>query len=216
MATVLVVFYASRWRSCRRSLPALWVLAVSLLGATLLHTDKFKFGYPPTWLWIAVYATVPFGIPILVDPAAAQGRSAAPERDPALNGVRVASLVIGNAIAIWCVALFVEPTQVGKHWPWHLTPLFAQVVACWYGMIAVALIACGIGLRDRSEAFIPYATLAAWSILVLALAAAVSGRRQHERHHLLHLAGRDGGPVGPRGGGPGSRGTRPAIRSALR
>jgi hypothetical protein len=169
VATVLVVFYASRWRQLSTLAPALWVLAVSLLGATLLHTDKFKFGYPPTWLWIAVYATVPFGIPILVT---RQRRKAGPlpERDPALNGVRVASLVIGIAIAIWCIALFVEPTQVGKHWPWHLTPLFAQVVACWYGMIAVALIACGIGLRDRSEAFIPYATLAAWSILVLALA----------------------------------------------
>ena len=169
VATGLVVFYATRWRMLSTLAPALWVLAISLFLATMLHTDKFKFGYAPTWLWVLVYGTVPFGIPILV---ARQRRAAGatPDRDPALNGVRVASLIIGVAIAICCVALFIEPTKLGKHWPWHLTPLFAQVVACWYGMIAVALIACGIGLRDRAEAFIPYATLATWSILVTALA----------------------------------------------
>jgi hypothetical protein len=169
VATGLVVFYATRWRSLSMLAPALWVLAVSLLGATLLHSDKFKFHYAPTWVWVAVYAIVPFGIPLLV---IRQRRAAGtpPPRDPALNGVRAASLVIGGAMAFGCLALYIQPTRLGVHWPWHLTPLFAQVVACWYGMIAVALIACGLTLRDRSEALIPYATLAAWSIAVTALA----------------------------------------------
>jgi MFS family permease len=169
VATGLVVFYATRWRSLSMLAPALWVLAISLLGATLLHTDKFKFGYPPTWVWIAVYALVPFGIPILV---IRQRRVAgeAPERDPALNGVRIASLILGGAILLASIALFMQPARLGHHWPWHLTPLLAQVVASWYAMIAVALIACGLTLRDRTEALIPYATLASWSLAVMALA----------------------------------------------
>ncbi len=169
VATGLVVFAATRWRSLSMLAPALWVLAVGLLAATLLHTDKFKFGYPPTWVWVAVYAIVPIGVPALV---IRQRRKAgpAPERDPGLNGVRIASAVMGGVMVVGSLALFIEPTQLGKHWPWHLTPLFAQVVACWYAMIGVALIACGLTLRDAAEAFIPYATLATWSLAVMALA----------------------------------------------
>ena len=49
------------------------------------------------------------------------------------------------------------------------TPLLARVVASWYALIATMLISCAIGMRHASEAFIPYATLAAWSLLLLAL-----------------------------------------------
>ena len=31
--------------------PALWVLATSLLAATIIHGDRFKWDYPLTWVW---------------------------------------------------------------------------------------------------------------------------------------------------------------------
>ena len=32
---------------------------------------RFKFDYPPTWVWAFVYAGVPFAVPVLVPPARA-------------------------------------------------------------------------------------------------------------------------------------------------
>src|SRR4051812_8410941 len=66
LATGLVLATASRWRTFSTLPVALWVLATSLLAATLIHHDRFKFGYPPTWVWTLVYAGVPIVLPYLV------------------------------------------------------------------------------------------------------------------------------------------------------
>jgi hypothetical protein len=66
LATGLVLFAASRWRSFSTLPPALWVLATSLLVATLVHHDRFKWHYPPTYVWLVVYAGVPLAVPLLV------------------------------------------------------------------------------------------------------------------------------------------------------
>src|SRR4051794_40267998 len=60
--TALVVFATERWRSLRTLPPALFVLAVTLLIATLVHNDRFKWTYPPPWGWAAGYGLVPFGV----------------------------------------------------------------------------------------------------------------------------------------------------------
>ncbi len=66
LATGLVLRYATRWRTFSTLPIALWVLATSLLAATIIHHDRFKFDYPPTWVWTLVYAGVPFAVPYLV------------------------------------------------------------------------------------------------------------------------------------------------------
>jgi hypothetical protein len=168
LATGLVLFATRRWRSLQTLPPALWVLATALLAATIIHHDRFKFGYPPTWVWAAVYAFVPLAVPVLVyrQRRTAESRPAA---DPRLRSTRVLSAVIGGVIAVGAIALYAAPVDLAPHWPWFLTPLLARVVASWYALIATMLISCAIGMRHASEAFIPYATLAAWSLLLLAL-----------------------------------------------
>ena len=59
LATGLVLEFATRWRSFSTLPIALWVLASSLLAATIIHKDRFKWDYPPTWVWTFVYAAVP-------------------------------------------------------------------------------------------------------------------------------------------------------------
>src|ERR1700754_4698510 len=88
LATGLVLFAAQRWRSLSLLPPALWVLATSLLAATIIHHDRFKWDYPPTWVWTAVYAFVPLAIPVLVW---RQRRVAEPlpPADPRLLALRV-------------------------------------------------------------------------------------------------------------------------------
>ena len=95
LATGLVLWRATRWRSFSLLPPALWVLATTLLAATIIHEDRFKWDYPLTWVWTFVYAGVPLAIPFLV---ARQRRVAEPlpAADPAL---RAAARAVGRSPA---------------------------------------------------------------------------------------------------------------------
>jgi hypothetical protein len=168
LATGLVLTVTRRWRSFSTLPPALWVLATTLFAATLIHSDRFKWHYAPTYVWLVVYAGVPFVVPVLV---VLQQRSAEPDppADPALRAVRAVSAVVGVVLLVGAVALFIAPVSVGKHWPWALTPLLGRAVAAWYALFGTMLVSCSIGLRRGSEAFIPFATLAAWCVLLLLL-----------------------------------------------
>jgi len=90
LATALVLATATRWRTFSTLPPALWVLASTLLAATIIHQERFRWHYPPTWVWALVYAGVPLAVPFLV---ARQRRvaDAEPAADPALRAVRVVS-----------------------------------------------------------------------------------------------------------------------------
>ena len=168
VATGLVLAFATRWRTFSTLPVALWVLATSLLAATVIHADRFKWDYPLTWAWTIVYAGVPIAVPLLV---ARQRRVAEPEppADPRLRTLRAVSAVVGAVLIAGAAALFVAPVELGEHWPWPLTPLLARAVAAWYALFGTMLVSCAAGLRRPAEALIPYDTLAAWSLLLLAL-----------------------------------------------
>ena len=168
LATALVLATATRWRTFSTLPAALWVLASTLLAATLIHADRFRWEYPPTWVWALVYAGVPIAVPLLV---ARQRRVAEPEpaADPRLRSLRVLSAIVGTVLVAGGAALFVAPVDLGRHWPWALTPLLARAVAAWYALFGTMLLTCAAGLRRPAEAIIPYGTLAAWSVLLLAL-----------------------------------------------
>jgi len=170
VATALVVFAARRWRSIQPLAVALFTLSVGLIAATLLHADKFKWDYAPTWAWTLVYATAPVGILVL----SARQRSVTLRpmlADPRLDWLRRLSLVAGAALGAYAIALFAFPTALGDDWPWPLTPLLAQATASWLAMIAAALLWCAYDLRRTAEAFISYVTLGAWCLGLLAIPA---------------------------------------------
>src|SRR3954467_544401 len=106
VATGLVLFTHAPWRAYRLLPPALWVLATSLFAATLIHHDRFKFHYAPTWVWTFVYAVVPLAIPVLVY---RQQRVAEPLGPRELDAQRVLNAVFGAGILIGAVALYVSP-----------------------------------------------------------------------------------------------------------
>ena len=60
--TGLAVFAASRFASFRAFLPGFIVLALTLLAATIMHADRFRWEYAPTIVWTAVYAGIPIGV----------------------------------------------------------------------------------------------------------------------------------------------------------
>jgi hypothetical protein len=168
LATGLTLAYATRWRSFSTLPIALWVLATTLLAATLIHNDRFKFDYVPTWVWTFVYAAVPLAVPFLVMRQRAKA-DPEPQADPRLKPVRIISVILGVAILAGAIALFIAPVGLGKHWLWALTPLLARATAAWYALFGTMLISCAYGMRRPCDAIIPYATLGCWSVLLLLL-----------------------------------------------
>lgn len=174
VATALVAFGAERWRAVAPLAPALAVLSIALMAATLIHADRFRWDYPPTWGWVAVYTVAPILIAVAV--ARQRARTHRPRiTDPSLDVLRALSLVAGLALLGGAVALFVAPADAGALWPWPLTPLLAQAVGAWMAMVATSLLWCAYDLRRRYEAFIPYTTLAAWCACLLAIPALHAG-----------------------------------------
>jgi peptidoglycan/LPS O-acetylase OafA/YrhL len=168
-ATGLIVFRARRWRSAQPLGLSLAVLSVLLLAATAIHHAKFRFHYAPTWGWVIVYAVAPPAIAALM--TYQRRLTDVPPADPTLKPLRVISLVAGVLLVAGAAALFASPVGLGKHWPWPLTPLLARATASWYAMVGTALLWSAAGLRERTEAFVPYTTLGAWCVALLALPA---------------------------------------------
>ena len=168
LATGLVLRFATLWRSFSTLPIALWVLASSLLLATLIHNDRFKWDYPPTWVWTFVYAGVPLAIPFLV---MRQRRDAddAPPADPRLRPLKILSAIFGAVMIAGATALFLAPVELGEHWVWALTPLLARAVAAWYALFGTILLSSAVGLRRPADALVGYATIACWSALLLLL-----------------------------------------------
>src|SRR3954447_13531890 len=150
VATVLVLWKATRWRSFSLLPPALWVLATSLFAATVIHHDRFKFDYAPTWVWTFVYGFVPLAIPILVY---RQQREREPLGPRVLDLQRILNAVFGAAILIGAIALYASPS-LGEHWLWALTPLLSRAVAAWYALFGTMLVTFAIGLRHPREGLI--------------------------------------------------------------
>ena len=168
LATGLVLWRATRWRSFSLLPPALWVLATTLLAATIVHADRFKWNYPPTWVWTLVYGGVPLAIPFLV---ARQRRvsEGLPAADPALRVLRVLSGIAGASLIVGAAALYIAPSELGNHWVWALTPLLARAVAAWYALFGTMLLTFALEQRRPLDGLIGYATLVAWCVLLLAL-----------------------------------------------
>jgi len=168
LATGLVLAFATRWRSFSTLPIALWVLASSLLLATLIHNDRFKWDYPPTWVWTFVYAAVPLAIPFLVMRQRANADDAPPV-DPRLKPLKVLSAIGGVAMLAGSIALYIAPVELGEHWVWPLTPLLARAVAAWYALFGTILLSSAVGLRRPADGIVGYATIACWSVLLLLL-----------------------------------------------
>ena len=174
IATGLGVFAARRFGSVRTLVPAFCVLGVLLLAATLIHADRFRWDYPPTWIWTAVYAAIPI---VAIYLTLAQRRLAPPgaaPSEPALRRIRALLLALGLALSAVAAALYLAPDALLERWPWEITPLLSRVFSSWYALAGITLVLAGATARRPHELPVPCATLAVWSILLLALPALYS------------------------------------------
>ena len=114
------------------------VFTTMLLGATVLHWDRFNHGHVSFWAWLALYVVTPPLLPLLwfnnrrtdpVTPAAGDVVVPLP--------VRAVVAAIGAGQLVFAVAMFVDPDLVLEHWPWTLTPLTARTIAAFIAFPAV-------------------------------------------------------------------------------
>jgi hypothetical protein len=174
VAAGLGAFVARRFASVRPLAPAFCALGVLLLAATLLHADRFRWDYPATWIWTAVYAALP---PVAIYLSLAQRRLApvgAVSSDPGVAAMRAPFVVLGCVLGAVAFALYIAPDALLERWPWEITPLLARVFGGWYALAGLALVVAGATAQRPRELPIAFATVATWTALALALPAIYS------------------------------------------
>jgi len=137
-----------RWHRVTLGFLPTTVFTWMMLGATLLHWDRFRHGSAPFLLWFWVYLVTPTLVPAVWllnrshDPGTLEeGDARFPEP------IRVAMAVAGIAMAAIAAWLYLAPGSVAQHWPWPLTPLTARAVAAFVALPAVAWIAMAVDGR---------------------------------------------------------------------
>jgi hypothetical protein len=194
-ALVLLAWAANQheWARARTALPAVFVIAVLLLIATLIHLDKFDLDSLFGWFWLTVYVIVVPLLAVLIwrqnhvqrhqpHPSQSGLRPSAPGQTPGAGQVprgdrplptwlRLAlSLQAGAMLGIGA-ALFVFGTDAASIWPWALTPLTARAVGaflCGFGVAAAVAVREDDLDRLRGSA-LAYAALGALELLAVAI-----------------------------------------------
>jgi len=114
------------------------VFTTLLLGATLLHWDKFNHGHVSFWAWMSLYVLTPPLLPWLWFNNRKTDPGVMTESDVAVpDAVRAVVTAIGVGQLMFAVVLFVRPSLFISHWPWMLTPLTARVIAAFVAFPAV-------------------------------------------------------------------------------
>jgi hypothetical protein len=134
----LRVVLARRWHHVTLGFPPVCMFVIVMAVATLIHWDRFNAHHLPFQLWVVLYALTPVVVPTLwlwnrrTDPKVPQpGAILAPD------AIRLAMGVVGAALLLVAVWIFVSPASAILAWAWKLTPLTARVMAGWFSLSGV-------------------------------------------------------------------------------
>lgn len=168
LASVLGLYFARRWRSVRALVLPFFGLGVVMTLATVLHQERFRWGYWLTWLWTVVYVAIPPVAFYLWRREEHRARPAADE-DMGLDSMRAVASLLGSVLVTLAALLFFMPSLMTAFWPWTITPLIARVFAAWHVLMGGVLLWSAFGARRFHELPIPFLTVCSWSILLGAL-----------------------------------------------
>ncbi len=160
----LVARRGTPWSRLRPVLPPFVSVSVAMVAATIIHSERFIWSSPVTWLWIALYSVFPPLILYLY--LDHQGRTTA-EPPPTVelsSRLRTGAKLLAVPLAGYGLGLFLAPDTFDGAWPWPLTPLTARAVGGWLVSLAVALVAV-----SRERDWLSVRMIARQGILVAAL-----------------------------------------------
>ncbi|HET6340275.1 MAG TPA: hypothetical protein VFG30_44005 [Polyangiales bacterium] len=168
LASVLGLYYARRWRSVRALVLPFFGLGVVMTLATVMHEDRFRWGYWLTWLWAAVYVAIPPIAAFLYRREERMPRGSV-DQDMGLDSMRAFASLLGAILLTLAALLFFAPKVIAAVWPWTITPLIARVFAAWHVLMGGVLLWSAFGARRFHELPIPFLTVFVWSLLLGAL-----------------------------------------------
>ncbi|HEX7277975.1 MAG TPA: hypothetical protein VF244_11420 [Acidimicrobiales bacterium] len=139
----LVARRGTRWTRIRPVLPPFVSVSVAMVTATIIHSERFIWSSPVTWLWISLYSIFP---PLILYLYLDHQRRRPDGGDPPptvelSRGLRTGAAVLAVPLAAYGLGLFLAPDTFDGAWPWPLTPLTARAVGGWLVSFGVALVA---------------------------------------------------------------------------
>lgn len=134
------VLLEKKWHRVWAPHIGVFLFAIMLLIATILHWDKFNHAHPVFWVWIFIYAVAP----VLVPSALIRNLREDPKTPDIVDAVvplalRLAWLIPGIIFLGVAFYAFINPAWLIPHWPWKATPLTMRVMMSFYSMLGVAV-----------------------------------------------------------------------------
>lgn len=164
----------SQWHPAAAGVLASAIFAALMLVPTVAHYDRFNHGDAPFlaafafYGWVVVYLAAPVLVAVLwlrnrrTDP----GRPGAGEAIVSILVRRIARVVALCALA--SAALFlVSPSAAIDVWPWLLTPLTAQVLACFTAQVGLGALLLAFEARWESWRLLLQTFLVATAFLLV-------------------------------------------------
>jgi hypothetical protein len=141
------VLFGAPWERVAAGFPPVILFVWMAAIATALHLDRFHDDSLPFAAWAALYIVTPIGVPLLY----------LHNRRP-LSGTPLPSMarlvlgVVGAAIVLASLVLFVAPDVGIDNWPYTLTPLTARITAAvlaLYGSVWLSVALYGTSTSAR-------------------------------------------------------------------
>jgi hypothetical protein len=184
------VLTGRRWHRVALGFLPTTVFTWMMLGATLLHWDRFRHGSSPFLLWFWVYLLTPILVPAVWlvnrrhDPRTLEERDAAFPR-----WARGAMVAAGVGILLVAAWLYVWPENAIGSWPWALTPLTARAVAAFVALPGAAWLSIAADGR-WSAARVMLATVAlGLGLLLIAVVRAWDEFEHGNALSIIYVAG---------------------------
>ncbi|HYF63697.1 MAG TPA: hypothetical protein VD886_12835 [Herpetosiphonaceae bacterium] len=146
-ASFVLEFLAARekhWAYARCAVPAVVAFTGLTLIVTLIHIDTFHFDAPAlftrlgTWVWLAVYASVPVIMGALTVLQLREPGATPPREYPLPPWMRATLTINAALLILFGLALLIVPTAVMSLWPWALTPLTGRAIGAWLIGLGIA------------------------------------------------------------------------------
>lgn len=171
----LRVLRETKWHRVQAGFLPITVFTMAMLGATLLHWDRFHQGTLIFFLWTGIYLVTPLLVPFLwwrnhsTDPGTLEGH------DRALPvSARWALRLLGLVGAALMLIAFIQPTLVIAIAPWKLTPLTARVGAGWGMLSSLSILAVGADGRWGAARILVESAIIGLAFMLLALPRAIA------------------------------------------
>lgn len=148
-SSCILEYLASReraWARARVAVPAVLLFTALTFVVTLLHLDRFHldlnsqpfYTVALAWVWIAIYASVPIALTILLILQLRIPGDDPPRQHPLPRWLRGLLAVQSLVMLVFGAALLLFPTIAIAFWPWTTGALSAQAIGAWLLGLGIA------------------------------------------------------------------------------